>query len=132
MPTKYVRYRQLKSEYDIPFSRVHLKRLIDAQQFPPPVHLGANTIAWLEEDILAWKDRIRAERDAKIEAARKRGGESIARTQDKTADRPTSRGRRDGKARAATRRNTASLRRNSPTLPALGDNEAEVVDAPAP
>lgn len=70
MRSKLVRFPQLEPDYDIPFSRVHLKRLIDDERFPAPVHLGRNTIAWLEEDILAWKDRIRAQRDAKLAARR--------------------------------------------------------------
>ena len=65
MRAKLVRYARLKPDYDIPFSRIHLKRKIDAGTFPAPIHLGANTIAWIEDDILAWKERLRAERDAK-------------------------------------------------------------------
>lgn len=78
MSTKYVRYRDLKPSYGIPFCRVHLTRKINAGEFPAPVHLGANTIAWEERDILAYGERIRAERDAKSArraAARDAGGD---------------------------------------------------------
>jgi hypothetical protein len=63
MPTKYVRYVELKPQYGIPFCRVHLKRKIAAGEFPEPVYLGPNTIAWREEEILAWPERKRTERD---------------------------------------------------------------------
>ncbi len=63
MPTKYVRCVELKPQYGIPFCRVHLKRKIAAGEFPEPVYLGPNTIAWREEEILAWRERKRTERD---------------------------------------------------------------------
>lgn len=72
---RYVRFARLEPDYDIPWCRVHLKRKVVAGEFPAPVELGPNTIAWLEEDILAWKERIRQERDAKQQAARQRAAE---------------------------------------------------------
>jgi prophage regulatory protein len=70
MATRYVRYVDLKPRYGIPFSRTHLKRLVGAGLFPAPVNLGPATIAWIEEDVLAYGERIRAERDAKQSARR--------------------------------------------------------------
>lgn len=67
---KFVRYAELEPKYGIPFSRTHIRRLIDAELFPAPVHLGPSTIAWPEDDILAYRDRVRAERDAKHSARR--------------------------------------------------------------
>lgn len=65
MQTRYLRFAELTSEFGIPFSREHLNRLITAGDFPAPVHLGTKTVRWEVADILAWSDRLRAERDAR-------------------------------------------------------------------
>ena len=62
---KYVRYADLKPRYGIPFSRTHIARLYKAGIFPPPVRLAPGTIAWEEEEILVYRERVRSERDAK-------------------------------------------------------------------
>jgi prophage regulatory protein len=76
---KYLRYADLK-RFGIPFSRQHLRRLIAAGLFPEPVRLGPGTIAWPEDDLRAYDERIRAERDikqsARQPAARARGGDN--------------------------------------------------------
>ena len=60
---RLVRYAELLPRYGITFSRMHLRRLIAASNFPSPVKLGENTIAWIETDISAWIDGLRADRD---------------------------------------------------------------------
>ena len=65
---KYARYADLKPRYGIPFSRTHIARLYKAGLFPSPVQLAPGTIAWPEEEILEYGERVRAERDAKQSA----------------------------------------------------------------
>jgi prophage regulatory protein len=60
---RLVRFHELATVHDIPFTRVHINRLIKAGQFPAPVRLGEHTIAWINDEIIAWKERARAERD---------------------------------------------------------------------
>ena len=56
MPTDFfVTYPQLK-ERGVPYTRVHLNRLIDAGKFPAAVRLGENRIAWRARDIEAWAE----------------------------------------------------------------------------
>lgn len=50
---KFIRYQQLKDR-GIPWTRVHLGRLVRAGEFPQPVNLGGNSIAWVEAEIEAW------------------------------------------------------------------------------
>jgi prophage regulatory protein len=50
---KFIRYQQLKDR-GIPWTRVHLGRLVRAGEFPQPVNLGGQTIAWVEAEIDAW------------------------------------------------------------------------------
>ena len=47
-------YRALQ-RLGVTYSRVHLRRLVDAGKFPPPVRLSANRIAWRISDIEAWQ-----------------------------------------------------------------------------
>jgi len=51
----FVSYPGLK-DLGIPFTRVHLNRLISAGNFPAPVALSAQRIAWKASDIEAWID----------------------------------------------------------------------------
>jgi prophage regulatory protein len=48
----------------IPYSRAHLYRLIRAKKFPEPIRLGENRIAFIEDEIDAWLEGKRTERDA--------------------------------------------------------------------
>ena len=66
MSTTYYRYSELNSKFGIPFSRTHLKRLVNAGLFPAPVKLGPATVAWLDEDIHAYGEQIRTERDKEL------------------------------------------------------------------
>jgi predicted DNA-binding transcriptional regulator AlpA len=63
---RYIRYAELAPRYGITFSRTHLRRLMRTGLFPKPVELAPNSIAWREDEILAYGERIRAERDAGV------------------------------------------------------------------
>ena len=54
---KFLSYEDLQ-ERGIRLSRVQLKRNIELGLFPKPVRLGPNTIAWPEDAIEAWIERI--------------------------------------------------------------------------
>ena len=40
------------------FSRQHIYRLMDKNEFPRPVKIGKNTNAWLSEDLDDWLTRV--------------------------------------------------------------------------
>ncbi|MCW8309113.1 AlpA family phage regulatory protein [Acidiphilium sp. PA] len=65
---KFIRYPELKDR-GIPWTRVHLGRLVRAGEFPPPVNLGGNSIAWVEAEIDAWAAERAASRPAVHHAA---------------------------------------------------------------
>jgi prophage regulatory protein len=65
---KFIRFQQLK-ELGIPWTRVHVGRLVRAGEFPAPVTLGGNSIAWLECEIQAWAAARVASRPAVHRAA---------------------------------------------------------------
>ena len=54
--SRWLSYKELKSLKGISYSRIHLKRLEDAGQFPKRVKTGAR-IYWLEHQIDEWKQR---------------------------------------------------------------------------
>jgi prophage regulatory protein len=43
------------SAHGIPYTRVHLRRLVARGLFPRPVQLSANRIAWTTSALAAWK-----------------------------------------------------------------------------
>jgi prophage regulatory protein len=53
-PTKLVDFKGLKAIHGIYFGRTHLGRLEIEKKFPKRVMLGANRIAWVESEIVAW------------------------------------------------------------------------------
>jgi len=53
-PDRLVTGPQLKDIYGIPYSREHLYRLALLGEFPSPLRLGGNRIAYRESEILAW------------------------------------------------------------------------------
>ena len=56
-------FAQLKLR-GIPYSRVHLSRLIDESRFPKPIRLSeGGRIAWLSSDLDAWLNSRIAARD---------------------------------------------------------------------
>ena len=38
----------------VPYSKVHLYRLVKEGKFPRPVRFGENRVAWNKQEILAW------------------------------------------------------------------------------
>ena len=49
----------------IKYSRVHLDRLVKAAEFPQPIRVGPNRLAWIESEISDWiKGRIAARDEA--------------------------------------------------------------------
>lgn len=62
---KLLSFKQLETEKGIPFSRVHIGRLVKAGKFPAPIFVGEHRIAWLEPEI----DDLIAERAALREKA---------------------------------------------------------------
>jgi len=52
-PETYIAYDQLRA-LGIRYSRVHLRRLMAAGQFPAAVRLSPNRIGWRQRDIVEW------------------------------------------------------------------------------
>lgn len=63
-PTKLVDFKGIKAIHGIHFSRTHLTRMEIEKQFPRRVSLGANRVAWVESEIVAWAAEKIAARDA--------------------------------------------------------------------
>lgn len=68
---RFVRFARLKPDFGIDYSRMHIDRLEKAGRFPKRVQLGPNSVAWLEDEIIAWQaERISARDGAhSVEAA---------------------------------------------------------------
>lgn len=49
----------------------HLMRKVRAREFPQPVQLGPNSIAFLEDEVNEWMEQRLTERDAKTAQADK-------------------------------------------------------------
>jgi prophage regulatory protein len=55
---------ELNAQKGINYSRPHIYRLMSANKFPKPIHVGGNRIAFIESEIDVWiKSKIQ-ERDA--------------------------------------------------------------------
>jgi predicted DNA-binding transcriptional regulator AlpA len=50
----FVPFSQL-AKHGADYSRVHLRRLIERELFPPPIQLSPNRIAWRLSDLARWK-----------------------------------------------------------------------------
>ncbi len=50
---RLLRFPELKSRKGINWSRVHITRLEKLGKFPRRIQVGANTVAWSEEEIVA-------------------------------------------------------------------------------
>lgn len=74
---RFVRFQRFKPDYGIPYSRMHIDRLEKAGRFPKRVQLGPNSVAWVEDEIIAWQAERIAARDrpkpAEAALARARG-----------------------------------------------------------
>jgi len=58
---KLLDYKRLR-ERGIPYTRVHLARLIKADKFPAPVSLSTKRIAWVEAEIDDWIAKLADQR----------------------------------------------------------------------
>jgi predicted DNA-binding transcriptional regulator AlpA len=52
-PALLVTYDQLGA-LGVPYSRVHLRRLVARRDFPNPIRLSPGRVAWKKADIVAW------------------------------------------------------------------------------
>lgn len=50
LPSRIVTFQELR-QYDVPYTRAHLIRLVRSGQFPCPIKLGPGRIGWLRSDI---------------------------------------------------------------------------------
>ncbi len=50
-------YDRLKPDFGIPFSRMHIRRLVNAGRFPAPIRVGGRSIAWLTSELDAYISR---------------------------------------------------------------------------
>jgi prophage regulatory protein len=62
-PKRILSFNDLKDKKGIRWTRQHTWREVKARRFPEPVRLGANTIAWVEDEIDAWLGQRIAERN---------------------------------------------------------------------
>lgn len=69
-PAPKVRLIPIEEVLDrVPYTRVHIYRLAKRGQFPRPVPVGPQRVAWVEAEIDAWVDARLRERDEHPEAA---------------------------------------------------------------
>ena len=61
-PPRFLRYDELKQNGLVPFTRQHLGRLEKANLFPKRVQLGANTVAWREDEVARWAEERSSQR----------------------------------------------------------------------
>ncbi len=59
---KLITFSELKQTKGIPYTRVHLSRLVQHGKFPQPIKLSENRIAWDEEEIDAHLASLAARR----------------------------------------------------------------------
>lgn len=62
-PKRMLRLRQLREI--IPYSTPHIYDLMSQGKFPRSVKIGANAVAWIEDEIIAWQEAHIARRDAR-------------------------------------------------------------------
>jgi len=54
---RFLNYSALRDK-GVPYTRVHLNRLINADKFPAPIALSNKRIAWVESEIDEWMARL--------------------------------------------------------------------------
>jgi prophage regulatory protein len=55
-------FTDLKQQKGIPYCRDHLRRKVNAGEFPQPIEVGPGRIAWVEEEVDAHLDELAAKR----------------------------------------------------------------------
>lgn len=60
---RFVRFPELNARFGIDYSRMHIDRLEKCGRFPRRVPLGLNSVAWVEDEIIAWQAERIAARD---------------------------------------------------------------------
>ncbi len=63
---KVLRQREVVAR--VGYSRMHIARLEKAGLFPKRIHLGPNSVGWVEAEIDAWIEAKVAERDSIVDA----------------------------------------------------------------
>jgi prophage regulatory protein len=59
---RFLTFPELRPQKGITYSRHHLRRKCNAGEFPKPVPLSEQRIAWLEDEIDAWIEAKAAQR----------------------------------------------------------------------
>jgi prophage regulatory protein len=60
---RVISFPQLKSEKGVPYSQVWVRELIARGEFPKPIKIGANRVAFIESEIDDWLRARAKERD---------------------------------------------------------------------
>jgi len=63
---KLIEFRQLKPEKGINYNKDWLRIKWRRGEFPAPVHLSSLHVAWVESEVDAWLEGLRAARDARL------------------------------------------------------------------
>ncbi len=63
---KVLRQREVVER--VGYSRMHIARIEKAGLFPKRIHLGPNSVGWVEAEIDAWIEAKVAERDSIVNA----------------------------------------------------------------
>lgn len=58
---RFIKLREVKALTTLSTSEIY--RRIDAGTFPKQVALGPKSVVWIEAEILAWRDRLIAQRE---------------------------------------------------------------------
>lgn len=53
---RFLRFPELKARCGIPYSRRYIDGLEKLGRFPKRVQLGANSVAWVEGEVVAWQE----------------------------------------------------------------------------
>jgi prophage regulatory protein len=60
---RVISFAGLKADKGIPYSSVWIRELIARGEFPRPIKIGANRVAFIEEEVDQWLRDRAAERD---------------------------------------------------------------------
>jgi prophage regulatory protein len=61
---KVLTFSELQRIKGIPYCRDHLRRKVNAGEFPKPIELGDHRIAWIEEEVDAYLEALVAKRSS--------------------------------------------------------------------